>query len=120
MSDYRDGTPKRAGSLVYRAAHTHTHDALGLELDKSICISDLDKGNQYKLVGVLEYYIKIFLPSSTFLEANTARSFQNAIYKCSRALNIYFFLLKNVFLINVVLFQPIGSNKCELKALKLS
>ena len=34
---------------VQRGVHTHTYDALG-----SICISDLEKGNQYKFLGVLE------------------------------------------------------------------
>ena len=34
--------------------HTHTHDALGLRVDESMCISDLEEGNQYKFLGVLE------------------------------------------------------------------
>ena len=55
-------------------------------------------------------YVKKVPPCSfhefyTHLETNSARSFQNAFYKCSRALNIVF---KNiVFLMNVVNFQPI-------------
>ena len=51
-------------------------------------------------VNILCYgrsYVKEFLPLCTFLEfythlePNSARSFQNAFYKCSRALNIMFF-----------------------------
>ena len=34
--------------------HTHTHDALGLWEDESICNSNLEEGDQYKFLGVLE------------------------------------------------------------------
>ena len=34
--------------------HTHTHDALVLRVDEGICVSDLEEGNQYKSLGVLE------------------------------------------------------------------
>ena len=33
---------------------THTHDVLGLRIDESMCISDLEKGNQYNFLGVRE------------------------------------------------------------------
>ena len=33
---------------------THTHDALGLRADDNIFVSDLEEGNQYKFLGVLE------------------------------------------------------------------
>ena len=47
--------PKKcAVAHVQRGVHTHTHDALGLRADDSICISDLKEGNQYKFLGVLE------------------------------------------------------------------
>ena len=48
-----------------------------------------------------------FLEFNTRLEANSARLFQSAFYKCSMALNVMFFL-KIVFLMNVVIFHPIG------------
>ena len=47
--------PKKcAVGHVQRGVHTHTHDALGLRVDQSICISNLEEGEQYKLLGVLE------------------------------------------------------------------
>ena len=47
--------PKKcAVAHVQRGVHTHTHDALGLRVDESICISNLEEGNQYKFLGVLE------------------------------------------------------------------
>ena len=39
---------------VQRGVHTNTHDALGLRVDDSMCISDLKEGNQSKFLGVLE------------------------------------------------------------------
>ena len=40
---------------MYRGGvHIHTHDALGLRVDESICISNLEEGKQYKFLGVLE------------------------------------------------------------------
>ena len=39
---------------VRRGVQTHTHDASGLRIDESICVSDLEEGNQYKFLGVLE------------------------------------------------------------------
>ena len=39
---------------VERGVHTHTHDALGLRVDESICIFNLEEGEQYKFLGVLE------------------------------------------------------------------
>ena len=47
--------PKKcAVAHVQRGVHTHTNDALGLRVDESICISNLEKGDQYKFLGVLE------------------------------------------------------------------
>ena len=39
---------------VQRGVHTHTNDALGLGINESICISNLEEGHQYKFLGVLE------------------------------------------------------------------
>ena len=39
---------------VHMIVHTHTHDALGLRVDESIYISNLEEGDQYKFLGVLE------------------------------------------------------------------
>ena len=39
---------------VVAYVHIHTHDALGLRVDKSICISNLEEGDQYKFSCVLE------------------------------------------------------------------
>ena len=33
------------------AEQTHTHSASGLRVDENICVSDLEEGNQYKLLG---------------------------------------------------------------------
>ena len=33
---------------------THTHDASGLRADDNIFVSNLEEGNQYKFLGVLE------------------------------------------------------------------
>ena len=47
--------PKKcAVAHVQNGVHTHTHDALGLRADGSICISDLEEGNQYKFLDVSE------------------------------------------------------------------
>ena len=47
--------PKKcAVAHVQRGVHTHTNHALGLRVDKSICISNLEEGDQYKFLGVLE------------------------------------------------------------------
>ena len=40
--------PKRGGG---GGVHTHTHDTLGLEVDESMCVSDINEGNQYKFLG---------------------------------------------------------------------
>ena len=46
--------PKKCAVVhVQRGVHTHTHDALGLRVE-SICISNLEEGEQYKFLGVLE------------------------------------------------------------------
>ena len=45
---------KRAVAYVQRGVHTHTHDSLGLRVDKSICISNLEEGDQCKFLGVLK------------------------------------------------------------------
>ena len=45
---------KRAVAHVQMGVLTHTHDALGLRVDESICISNLEEGDQYKFLGVLE------------------------------------------------------------------
>ncbi|CAH3157433.1 unnamed protein product [Porites evermanni] len=34
--------------------HTDTYNASELRVDENICISDLEEGNQYKLLGFLE------------------------------------------------------------------
>ena len=50
-----NGTPKKcAVAHVQRGVRTHAHDALRLRVDKSMCVSDLEEGNQYKFLGVLE------------------------------------------------------------------
>ena len=47
--------PKKcAVAHVQRWVHTHTHDALGLWVDESIYISNLEEDDQYKFLGVLE------------------------------------------------------------------
>ena len=47
--------PKKcAVAHVQRGVHTHTYDALRLRVDESMCISDLEEGNQYTFLGVLE------------------------------------------------------------------
>ena len=53
--------------------------------------------------------MRTFSEFYTQLEANSAGSFQNAFYKCSRALNIMFFF-EIVFLMNVVIFHPTESH----------
>ena len=57
MSDF-SGTPKCVRSFMYKgggggegAEQTHTHSASGLRVDENICVSDLEEGNQYKLLG---------------------------------------------------------------------
>ena len=52
ISDF-SGTPENVRSLMYSGG-THTHDVLGLRIDESMCISDLEKGNQYNFLGVRE------------------------------------------------------------------
>ena len=55
MEDVGLRNPKKcAVAHVQWEVHTHTHDALGLRVNESICISGLDESNQYKFLGVLE------------------------------------------------------------------
>ena len=42
------------GRSSTEGVHSHTHDALGLRVDESICVSDREEGNQCKFLGVLE------------------------------------------------------------------
>ena len=43
--------PKKcAVAHVQRGVHTHNHDALGLRVDESICISNLEEGDQSKFL----------------------------------------------------------------------
>ena len=47
--------PKKCAVVhLQRWVLTHTHDASGLRVDENICVSDLEEGNQYKFLGVLE------------------------------------------------------------------
>ena len=39
---------------VQRGVQTYTHDASGLRADDNNFVSDLEEGNQYKFLGVLE------------------------------------------------------------------
>ena len=41
----------REGGGGEGAEQTHTHGASGLRIDENICVSDLEEGNQYKLLG---------------------------------------------------------------------
>ena len=41
-------------SCTEGGVYTPTHDATGLRVDEKICISNLEEGNQYKFLGVLE------------------------------------------------------------------
>ena len=56
-------------------------------------------------------YVKKFIPLCTLtefhtgLKANSARSFQNAFYKCSRALNMIYIFLTMAFFLNDVIFS---------------
>jgi len=45
---------KCAVAHVQRGVHTHTNNALGLRIDESICISNLEEGDQHKFLDVLE------------------------------------------------------------------
>ena len=42
------------GRSSTEGVHSHTHGALGLRVDESICVSDREEGNQCKFLGVLE------------------------------------------------------------------
>ena len=42
------------GRSCTEGVHTHTNDALRLRIEESICISNLEEGDQYKFMGVLE------------------------------------------------------------------
>ena len=56
MEDVRlQWNPKKCAVVhVQRRVQTHNHDASGLTVDENICISDLEEGNPYKFLGVLE------------------------------------------------------------------
>ena len=56
MEDVRlQWSPKKYAVVhVQRRVQTQTHDASALTVDENICVSDLEEGNQYKFLGVLE------------------------------------------------------------------
>ena len=56
MEDVRfQWNPKKCAVVhVQRRVQTHTHVASRLTVDENICVSDLEEGNPYKFLGVLE------------------------------------------------------------------